>query len=124
MKKFKLFNNLFYFMVLNIRKISETTRSKVYTEDGYFLGEVEDAIISDNKIYGWKIKVLDPDLSKKGIRGIIAPHQLVKAMGQIWIISKAVYSVRSTSEREGEEKGSKETTERETENKVEVEKIE
>jgi len=111
-------------MVLNIRKISETTRSKVYTEDGYFLGEVEDAIISDNKIYGWKIKVLDPDLSKKGIRGIIAPHQLVKAMGQIWIISKAVYSVRSTSEREGEEKGSKETTERETENKVEVEKVE
>ncbi|MCG2867798.1 MAG: hypothetical protein RXO65_02065 [Candidatus Nanopusillus acidilobi] len=111
-------------MVLNIRKISETTRSKVYTEDGYFLGEVEDAIISDNKIYGWKIRVLDPDLSKKGIKGIIAPHQLIKAMGQIWIISKAVYSVRSASEREGEEKGSKETTEGETENKVEVEKVE
>ncbi|MFP3289652.1 MAG: hypothetical protein RXN31_00325 [Candidatus Nanopusillus acidilobi] len=111
-------------MVLNIRKISETTRSKVYTEDGYFLGEVEDAIISDNKIYGWKIRVLDPDLSKKGIRGIIAPHQLVKAMGQIWIISKAVYSVRSTSEKEGEEKDSKETTEGETENKIEVEKVE
>jgi len=115
-------------MALNIRKISETTRSKVYTEDGYFLGEVEDAIISDNKIYGWKIKVLDPDLSKKGIKGIIAPHQLVKAMGQIWIISKAVYSVRSSSEAEKEEeKSSKETTEGtegETENKVEVEKVE
>jgi sporulation protein YlmC with PRC-barrel domain len=110
-------------MALNIRKISETTRSKVYTEDGYFLGEVEDAIISDNKIYGWKIKVLDPDLSRRGIRGVIAPHQLIKAMGQIWIISKAVYSVRSTSEKE-EEKGSKETTEEENENKVEVEKVE
>ena len=111
-------------MALNIRTISETTRSKVYTEDGYFLGEVEDAIISDNKIYGWKIKVLDSDLSRRGIRGIIAPHQLIKAMGQIWIISKAVYSVRSTSEKEGEEKGSKETTEGENENRVEVEKVE
>jgi len=111
-------------MALNIRKISETTRSKVYTEDGYFLGEVEDAIISDNKIYGWKIKVLDPDLSRRGIRGIIAPHQLIKAMGQIWIISKAVYSVRSTSEKEREEKGGKETTEGENENKIEVEKVE
>jgi hypothetical protein len=113
-------------MALNIRKISETTRSKVYTEDGYFLGEVEDAIISDNKIYGWKIKILDPDLSKRGIRGVIAPHQLIKAMGQIWIISKAVYSVRSTSETEREEKSIKETTEEEeeNENKVEVEKVE
>jgi sporulation protein YlmC with PRC-barrel domain len=111
-------------MALNIRKISETTRSKVYTEDGYFLGEVEDAIISDNKIYGWKIKVLDPDLSRRGIKGIIAPHQLIKAMGQIWIISKAVYSVRSTSEKEREEKSGKETTEEENENKIEVEKVE
>jgi len=111
-------------MALNIKKISETTRSKVYTEDGYFLGEVEDAIISDNKIYGWKIRVLDPDLSRRGIKGVIAPHQLIKAMGQIWIISKAVYSVRSTSEKESEEKDSKETTEEENENKVEVEKVE
>jgi len=111
-------------MALNIRKISETTRSKVYTEDGYFLGEVEDAIISDNKIYGWKIRVLDPDLSKRGIRGIIAPHQLIKAMGQIWIISKAVYSVKSTSEKEEKSKETKEGTEGETENKVEVEKVE
>jgi len=111
-------------MALNIRKISETTRSKVYTEDGYFLGEVEDAIISDNKIYGWKIRVLDPDLSKRGIRGIIAPHQLIKAMGQIWIISKAVYSVKSTSEKEEKSKETKEGTEGEIENKVEVEKVE
>jgi sporulation protein YlmC with PRC-barrel domain len=109
-------------MALNVRKISETTRSKVYTEDGYFLGEVEDAIISDNKIYGWKIKVLDPDLSRRGIKGLIVPHQLIKAMGQIWIISKAVYSVKSSTEKE--EKSSKETPNIETQNKIEVEKVE
>ena len=109
-------------MVLNIRKISETTRSKVYTEDGYFLGEVEDAIISDNKIYGWKIRVLDHDLSRRGIKGLIVPHQLIKAMGQIWIISKAVYSVKSSIEKE--ERSSKETPNIETQNKIEVEKVE
>ncbi len=109
-------------MALNVRKISETTRSKVYTEDGYFLGEVEDAIISDNKIYGWKIRVLDPDLSRRGIKGLIVPHQLVKAMGQIWIISKAVYSVKSSTEKE--EKSSRETSYIETQSKIEVEKVE
>jgi sporulation protein YlmC with PRC-barrel domain len=109
-------------MALNVRKVSETTRSKVYTEDGYFLGEVEDAIISDNKIYGWKIKVLDPDLSRRGIKGLIVPHQLIKAMGQIWIISKAVYSVKSSTEKE--EKSSKETPNIETQSKIEVEKVE
>ncbi|MDT7890546.1 MAG: PRC-barrel domain-containing protein [Candidatus Nanopusillus sp.] len=109
-------------MALNVRKISETTRSKVYTEDGYFLGEVEDAIISDNKIYGWKIKVLDPDLSRRGIKGLIVPHQLIKAMGQIWIISKAVYSVKSSTEKE--EKSSKETPNIETQSKIEIEKVE
>ncbi len=90
-------------MALNIRRISETSRSKIETEDGYFLGEVEDAIIMGNKIYGWKIKVLDPDLARKGIKGIIAPHQLIKAMGQIWIISRAVYSIRSNESEEVEE---------------------
>jgi sporulation protein YlmC with PRC-barrel domain len=103
-------------MALNIRKVSETVRSKVYTEDGYFLGEVEDAIIMGNKIYGWKIKVLDPDLARRGIRGIIAPHQLIKAMGQIWIISRAVYSVKSS---ETEEKAKEDKEEN-----VKVEKIE
>jgi hypothetical protein len=68
------------------------------------------------------MRVLDPDLSRKGIKGIIAPHQLIKAMGQIWIISKAVYSVRSTSEKE--EKDDKEPIKEENENKIEVEKVE
>ncbi|BBL45394.1 PRC-barrel domain protein [Nanobdella aerobiophila] len=103
-------------MALNIKKISETINAKIYTEDGYFLGEVEDAIISGNKIYGWKIRVLDQDLIKRGIKGIIAPHQLVKAMGQIWIISKAVYSIKSGEEPEPEEIKQDE--------KVKVEKVE
>ncbi|MGC9133029.1 MAG: hypothetical protein ACP5GJ_01320 [Nanopusillaceae archaeon] len=109
-------------MALNIRRISETVRSKVYTEDGYFLGEVEDAIIMGNKIYGWKIKVLDLDLARRGIKGIIAPHQLIKAMGQIWIVSRAVYSVKSSESEENEEK--EEKPEENKEENIKVEKVE
>lgn len=105
-------------MALNIKRISETAKSKIYTEDGYFLGEVEDAIIMGNKIYGWKIRVLDPDLVRRGIKGIIAPHQLIKAMGQIWIISRAVYSVKSEEEVE-----EKEEEEKKEEENVKVEKV-
>lgn len=100
-------------MVLKLRLVSETYKAKVYTEDGYLLGEVEEALIYKNKIYGWKIKVLDPDLIKRGIKGIIVQHSLVKAMGQIWIVSRAVYSVKTP-----EEYGIKEKAEEEQ--KVEV----
>ncbi|MGC9079371.1 MAG: PRC-barrel domain-containing protein [Nanopusillaceae archaeon] len=109
-------------MALNIKRISETIHAKVYTEDGHFLGEVEDALISGNKIYGWKIKVLDPILSKrKGIRGVIVPHQLVKAMGEIWIVSRAVYSIK-VDEEELKEKEMKFDKINENEN-IKIEKI-
>lgn len=110
-------------MALYLKKVSETYKSKVYTEDGYFLGEVEDVIIVGNKIYGWKIKVMDPDLNRRGIRGIIVQHQLVKAMGQIWIVSKAVYSVKEKGEQLGQSE--KEATVKEGEEpKIDVEKVE
>jgi len=99
-------------MVVKFRKISSTYKAKVYTEDGYFLGEVVDAIIAGNKIYGWKIRVERGDLLKKNVKGLIVPHQLVKAMGEIWIVSKAI---SSTTE---------EFTEEITEEKKETEKEE
>ncbi len=77
-------------MAVKFRKLSSVYRSKVYTEDGYFLGEVEDAIISGNKIYGWKIRVGRTGLLRRNVKGLIVPHQLVKAIGEIWIVSKAV----------------------------------
>ncbi|MEM1634357.1 MAG: hypothetical protein QW714_01390 [Nanopusillaceae archaeon] len=87
-------------MAVKLRKLSSTYKSKVYTEEGYYLGEVEDAIISNNKIYGWKIKVAEGSLVKKGVKGIIVQHQLVKAMGQIWIVSKIVGEVEKSEQTE------------------------
>ncbi|MEM0379556.1 MAG: hypothetical protein QXR54_02675 [Nanopusillaceae archaeon] len=87
-------------MAIKLKKLSSTYKSKVYTEEGYYLGEVEDAIISNNKIYGWKIKVAEGSLVKKGVKGIIVQHQLVKAMGQIWIVSKIVGEVEKSEQTE------------------------
>jgi len=89
-------------MALNIKRISEVYKLKVYTEDGMYLGDVEDAIITGNKIYGWKIKIADPELIKRGAKGLIVQHQLVKAIGQIMIISKVAYPSKEESE-EGKE---------------------
>jgi len=100
-------------MAVKFRKISSTYRAKVYTEDGYFLGEVEDAIISGNKIYGWKIKVERNDLLRKNVKGLIVPHQLVRAMGEIWIVSKAVSSTTEEAPEEIKEEEVKETKEEE-----------
>ena len=87
-------------MVLNLRKLTDVYNLKVYTEDGMYLGDVEDVLISGNKIYGWKIKINDPELLKRGAKGLIIQHQLVKAIGQIMIVSRIAYPVRRVEEEE------------------------
>lgn len=103
-------------MAIKLRKVSEAYKAKVYTEDGYFLGEVEDAVIVGNKIDEWKIKVFNQEFRARGISGLYIKHILVKAMGQIWIVSKAVYSVINKQPEEEEvneenEKSNIQTTE-------------
>ena len=85
-------------MGLNLRKLTEIYNLEVYTEDGMYLGDVEDVLISENKIYGWKIRVSDPELLKRGAKGLIIQHQLVKAIGQIMIVSRIAYPVKKEEE--------------------------
>jgi len=85
--------------MLRLRKISEVYGMKVYTDEGDYFGIIEEPLISGNKIYGWKIKINDPELIKRGIRGIIIQHQLVKAIGDIMIVSKAALSIKEELEK-------------------------
>ncbi len=77
--------------MLKLKKVSQTYGMKVYTNDGDYFGIIEDAQILENRIYGWKIR---PDkesiLSKliSGAKGVIVPHKLVEAIGDIMIISR------------------------------------
>jgi len=74
---------------MQIQKISEVIGSKVYTDGGDFFGEVEEANLSENRIDGWRIKVGGSVLSLLGgAKGVIIPHQFVKAISDVFIISR------------------------------------
>jgi len=76
--------------IMRIKKISDVIGTKVYTDSGDFFGEVEEANLQENKIEGWRIKVGGSVISLiGGARGVIIPHQFVKAISDIFIINKS-----------------------------------
>ena len=73
-----------------VKKLSEVIGSKVYTDSGDYFGEIEEANIHDNKVEGWRIRVLgNMSALMSGARGVIIPHQFVKAISDVFIINKA-----------------------------------
>ena len=79
-------------MVLNMRKISDIYDMKVFTEHGDYFGDVEECLITLTKIFGWRIRATKNSSLHQilgGVKGVIVPHQLVKAVGNIMIISKS-----------------------------------
>jgi sporulation protein YlmC with PRC-barrel domain len=75
---------------MRIKKISEVIGNRVYTDAGDFFGEVEEANLFDNKIDGWRIRVGGNVTSMiGGARGVIIPHQFVRAVGDVFLINKA-----------------------------------
>jgi sporulation protein YlmC with PRC-barrel domain len=78
--------------MLKMKKITETYSMKAFTDDGHYFGEVEESMLTPTKVYGWRIKATKNSFLNKMLgsaKGVIVPHQLVKAMGDIMIISKA-----------------------------------
>ncbi len=75
---------------MRIKKISEVVGLKVYTDSGDYFGEIEEANLHENKIDGWRIKVGGTVTNLiGGARGVIIPHQFVKAISDIFIINKS-----------------------------------
>ncbi|HLD54670.1 MAG TPA: PRC-barrel domain-containing protein [Candidatus Nanoarchaeia archaeon] len=73
-----------------VKKISEVLGTKVYTDSGDFFGEIEEVNLHENRIDGWRIKVGNSVMSLiGGARGVIIPHQFVRAVNDIFIISKS-----------------------------------
>ena len=92
--------------MLKMKKVSETYDLKVFTDTGEYFGDVEDSIIQVNKVSGWKIKSTKNSFLSRVIgsaKGVIVPHQLVKAVGDILIISKSAVPTGSMEESEPEE---------------------
>jgi sporulation protein YlmC with PRC-barrel domain len=79
-------------MALRIKKISDAYEMKVFTEAGEYFGDVDDAVLTLNKVFGWKVKATKNSFLDRilgGAKGVIVPHQFVRAIGDIAIISKA-----------------------------------
>ena len=92
--------------MLKMKRISETYEMKVFTDVGDYFGDIEEIILTNNKIFGWKVRSTKNSFLSKVLgsaKGVIVPHQLVKAIGDIMIISKAAVPAGAGSE-EPEEK--------------------
>lgn len=91
--------------MLRLKKISETYNMRVFTDGGEYFGDVEECNLTRSKISGWRIRSTRNSFLSKVLgtaKGVVVPHQLVKSVGDIMIISKT--AVPSYSEEGGEEK--------------------
>ncbi len=78
--------------MLKMKKISETYDMKVFTDTGEYFGDVEESILTKNKVFGWRVRATKNSFLSKVLgsaKGVIVPHQLVKSVGDVIIISKA-----------------------------------
>ena len=77
--------------MLKMRKVTESYDLKVFTDSGDYFGDIEDGIVASNRISGWKIKATKNSYLSKVLgsaRGVIVPHQMVRAVGDVLIISR------------------------------------
>ncbi|MFH0711621.1 MAG: hypothetical protein V1889_00680 [archaeon] len=87
--------------MLKIKRMSEVVGLRVYTDAGDLFGIIEEVNLVDNKIDGWRIVVSRESGMIEilgGARGIIVPHQFIKAIGDIFIIDKNAVPVQTRDE--------------------------
>lgn len=76
--------------MLKIKKLTDVIGKKVYTDTGDYFGEIEESNLIENKIESWRIKIANSMGNfLGGAKGVIIPHQFVKAVGDIVIVSRA-----------------------------------
>jgi sporulation protein YlmC with PRC-barrel domain len=88
--------------MLKMKRLTETYEMKVFTDEGDYFGDVEESIVTSNKIFGWKIKATRGSFLNKVLgsaKGVIVPHQHVRSIGDIMLINKiAIPSYNSEEE--------------------------
>lgn len=89
--------------MLRIKRMSDVVGRRVYTDSGDLFGMVEEINLVDNKIDGWRIVVSrDSGMMTMlgGARGIIVPHQFIKAIGDVIIINKSAVPIQEEEDEE------------------------
>jgi sporulation protein YlmC with PRC-barrel domain len=75
--------------MLKIKKITDIIGKKVYTDTGDFFGEMEESNLIENKVESWRIRIAGSMISfLGGAKGVIIPHQFVRAIGYVVIVSR------------------------------------
>ncbi len=78
--------------MLKMKRITETYDMKVFTDSGDYFGDIEETILTSSKVFGWRVRATKNSFLNRilgSAKGVIVPHQLVKSIGDIMIISKA-----------------------------------
>ncbi|MEK6859703.1 MAG: PRC-barrel domain-containing protein [Nanoarchaeota archaeon] len=76
--------------MLRVKKITNVIGKRVYTDTGDFFGEIEECNLVENKVESWRIRIAGSMGNfLGGARGVIIPHQFVRAVGDVVIITKA-----------------------------------
>ena len=91
--------------MLKLKAITETYDMKVFTDNGEYFGDVEESIMTSNKVFGWRVRSTKNSFLSKVLgsaKGVIVPHQLVKNIGDVMIISKAAVPSYSGEEEKEE----------------------
>ena len=93
--------------MLKMKRLTETFDMKVFTDTGDYFGDVEESILLQTKVFGWRVRATKNSALSKilgGAKGVIVPHQLVKAIGNIMIISKSAIPTYESEKEEIAEK--------------------
>jgi len=88
--------------MLKIKKVTEMIGKKVFTDTGDFFGEIEESNLVENRVESWRIRIANSMGNfLGGARGVIIPHQFVKSVGDVVIISKASLPLDESEETGG-----------------------
>lgn len=84
--------------MLRIEKLTKMLGKQVYTSEGDYFGQIEELNLIDNKIHGWRIRVGSGFMgSLGGARGVVIPHEFVKAIGDVFVITRGSLPKRDES---------------------------
>ncbi|MDD3263773.1 MAG: PRC-barrel domain-containing protein [Candidatus Nanoarchaeia archaeon] len=89
--------------MLKTHYISDVYDMKVFTSSGEYFGDLDEAVVSSNKVTGWRIIATKNSLLSEmvnGAKGVIVPHQLVMAVGDIMIVNRAAISSKPKTQAE------------------------
>jgi len=78
--------------MLKTKNLTDVYNMQVFTDNGDYFGDVEEAVLASNQVSAWRVRATRNSFLSRvlgGAKGVVVPHKLVKAIGDVMIIAKA-----------------------------------